>query len=315
VFLATGIMDLPLNGNKITDFSQNHTNWFSGMLRIAGMAQPGTLSGNLGNLASTGTYLSSAINATPDQIVQSIEADAAYGFQLGSWKPQVSSFDVGTPAEGSSPFTLLTMSLIGSVGAITPLSASQANPPVYYLTQQIMQIYGISPAGCAYTGNTPPCFVAFVPSDRIHFYRNCEAGFRLKISAGDYADKNVPPHYRFPGMADLTVGQDEYVTGGRLHGAVLHIGGTMPVPSVDGVYIFGSMDLGMNFKNNQENPQLLLTPIPTPNTITYLSPSVNTIPVSQPNRDRYRLGFGVDVFHLISAIKAKVAPAAALPPP
>jgi hypothetical protein len=43
-------MDLPLNGNKITDFSQNHTNWFSGMLRIAGMAQPGTLSGNLGNL-------------------------------------------------------------------------------------------------------------------------------------------------------------------------------------------------------------------------------------------------------------------------
>jgi hypothetical protein len=106
-------------------------------------------------------------------------------------------------------------------------------------------------------------------------------------------------------MGDITIGQNEYVTGGRLKGVVLHIGGTMPVPALDGVYIFGSMDMGMSFGNNQNNAELLLTPVPSTLNLTYLSPSVNTISVSQPNRDRYRLGFGVDLFHLYSAFKSK----------
>jgi hypothetical protein len=127
----------------------------------------------------------------------------------------------------------------------------------------------------------------------------------MKIYASDYPDGQ----YRFPGLADLTVGQNEYVTGGKLRGMVLHLGGVMPVPAADGIYIFGSMDLGMNFSYNQENTQLLLTPVPSSpsTTLTYLSPSVNIIPVSQPNRDRYRFGFGIDIMHLIAAVKAKAS--------
>lgn len=323
VFLATGIMDVPVigtsqhNQNGSTDYGYTNTWWLSGYLRIAGMAQPGNLTQSVGDLASTGTYLASAVNATPDKIVQSIEADATAAYQFGSWRPQVGSFDVGTfvpTGDRSKPDTLFTLSVIVSIGAITPLSASQANPPVYYLTQQIMNTYNISPPGCAYTsGATPPCYVAFVPSDRTHFYRDYEGGLRMKLYGGDYTGSQA--QYRFPGMADVTIGQNEYVTGGRLHGAVLHIGGSMPVPAADGIYIFGAMDLGMNFKYNQENPQLLLTPVPSSAGVTYLSPTVNTIPVSQPNRDRYRIGFGVNIFDIISAMKAKSAAAKAAAPP
>lgn len=307
VFLATGIMDIPVMGASAhdpagtTDYAYNNIWWLSGLLRIAGMAQPGPLTGSLGDLASTGTYLSSAVNANPDQVVQSIEADASVALQWKSFIAKNGTFGVGTLAPGEQAVTLFTFSPIISMGALTPLSASQSNPPVYYLTQQIMSTYNISPNGCGYMSGAPPCYVSFVPSDRTHFYRYYSAGFRLKIYGGDYTNHQ----YRFPGNADVTVGQNEYVTGGRLHGAVLHIGGSLPVPTVDGVYIFGSMDLGLNFKYNQENPQLLLTPVPSSANVTYVSPTVNQISVSQPNRDRYRLGFGIDIFHVISALKAK----------
>jgi hypothetical protein len=315
VFLATSIIDVPLigpsrlNPGGKTDYTYDNTWWFSGFLRVTGMAQPGSLSANLGSLSSLGTYISPAVNATPDKIVQGLEADSTVAFQLGHWETQHSTFDVGNYQQipgMSQPSTLFTMSVIASVGALTPLSASQANPPVYYLTQQIMNTYSLSPAGCSYTaGTTPPCYVSFVPTDRTHFYRNYDAGIRVKIYGGDYSDPQ--PQYRFPGIVDLTIGQNEYVTGGRLHGSVLHTGSALPVPTVDGLYIFGSMDLGMNFKSDEGNPQLILTPASSSANLTYLSSNVNTIPVSQPNRDRYRLGFGVDIFHIISSVKAKVA--------
>jgi hypothetical protein len=160
VFLATGLMDIPMMGDSRhnsggqTDYAFNNIFWLSGLLRIAGMAQPGTLTGNLGDVGSTATYLASAVNSTPDQIVQSVEADATVSYQFNSWQPQVGSFGVGTfsqTADRPHDTTLFTISAILSLGAITPLSPSQANPPVYYLTQQIMSTYSFSPSGCSYS--------------------------------------------------------------------------------------------------------------------------------------------------------------------
>jgi hypothetical protein len=318
VVLGTGIIDVPVigpskhNANGSTDFSYRPTLWFSGLVRIAGMAQPGNLSGNLGDLSSLGTYLGNALNANPDKIVQSIEVGATIAGQIGSWRvDNIGTFDTGTfrqTANRPNPGTLFTLSIIASGGAITPLSASQANPPVYYLTQQIATQYNLTPptSGCD-TVTPPTCYVAFVPTDRTHFYRNYEAGLRLKIYGGDYADSQ--PQYRFPGMADFTIGQNEYVTGGKLRGLVMHVGGSLPVPTLDGVYIFGQMDLGLNAQNGDRYPQVLLTPVPSTANLTYLSPSVMTVPTSQPNRDRYRFGFGVDIFHLVSAVRTKVTAA------
>lgn len=320
VFLGAGVMDVPVMGrslhnpNGTTNYSYNNILWLSGSLRIAGMAQPGTLSAS--SISSFGTYLSSAVNANPDKIVQSFEANATLAWQLTSWKGDVSSFDSGTfipTSHHPNPTTLFTVSAIASIGAITPLSASQANPQVYYLTSQIENNFGITtPSTCSIGSSPPTCYVAFVPYDRTHFYRNYEAGFRLKVYGGDYSAN--PIEYRFPAIADVAIGQNEYVTGGRLHGSVLHLGGTMPVPKVSSFYVFGAMDLGMNFSQEKQDQQLLLTPVPATASVTYLSPSVTTVPVSQPNRDRYQFGFGIDVFSLISTLKTKTATSTAAAP-
>jgi hypothetical protein len=296
VFLLLNTIDIPFK--KISDLSTQTKNifWISGKLGIAGMAQPGNLSG----AASSGFY-SSAINANPDKIVQSVDAAAYFGYQFMGRQVNGGTFDSGTE-KLDDPKTLFTLSVVLGLGAITPLSASQANPPVYEATPLILQTQtpysptSSFPTSCTPSSPTasPVCYVAFVPGDRTRFYRHYEAGLRLKIYAEDKTDRRL----RFPGIIDAAIGQNEYVTGGNLSGLVFHVFGSFPVPVLDGVYTFGSMDLAL--ARNSGGNQLLLIPAPVTAGVTFTSPSVYLISTTQPNRDRYQLGFGVDVFHLFS---------------
>jgi hypothetical protein len=201
--------------------------------------------------------------------------------------------------------------LIASAGVITPLSASEAAPPVYDITSQVYQylqknlsnLPGSSavPTTCQPgTTGSSQCYVSFIPADRSHFYRNYSAGFRFKFYPGDYDDNE----YRFPGKADFTIGQNEYVTGGRMSRWVVHTGAVMPVPKLDGWYIFGSTDTEFT-KNGQESTQLLLVTAPPTAGLTYSSPNVYGVTVPEPNRDRYSIGFAVDLGHLYSAYQKK----------
>jgi hypothetical protein len=181
-----------------------------------------------------------------------------------------------------------------------------------YLATQLIQDTFPNPSNFPYAssckvaqGATPTCFVAFIPFDRSHFYRHYEGGFRLKI----YGEDNDDHELRYPGTFDVMAGQNEYVTGGQFHGAVFHIGGSLPIPVLDGFYGFGSMDLALSNKGNTGN-QLLLVPAPASANLTFTSPSVYTISVGQPNRDRYTLGFGIDIFHLYQSVKQKTSQAA-----
>ena len=204
MFLGTGILDIPVIGPSThnlggTDYQYNGL-WLSGFIRASGMAQPGTLSGSLGEIGSTATYLSSALNATPDKIVQSVETSIAVAYQKGEWVSQRNGgLDVGqfvATSRYAFPSTLFTASFIASVGAITPFSAAQSNPPVYYLTQQIISAYPTItfPASCSPVASTPTCYFSFVPTDRTHFYRNYQAGVRLKAYGSDYADDPTSLH-------------------------------------------------------------------------------------------------------------------------
>jgi hypothetical protein len=98
-------------------------------------------------------------------------------------------------------------------------------------------------------------------------------------------------------MLDLALGPNEYVTGGRLQGVVLHSAVNIPFPRLDAVYVFASMDLALS-KQYGNGGQLQLIPAPATAGVTSTSPSVYTITTNQPNRDRYSLGFGIDIFHL-----------------
>ncbi len=303
-FMGNASIDLPVfpampGSERLTDIERAKV-FIGGSLRIAAMAQPGALSSS----AFTQGYFASAINATPDKIVQSWEGNGSVSFKLSGTNLGFGTFDTGSPTSKNYPRkTLLTTSFLLSGGFVSPLSASQANPPVYYATNQIQSLYpnegwGSLGTSCAYTSSNPPCYVAFVPTDRTRFYKHYEAGLRWRIYGEDF-NNNV---LRFPGILDLTVGQNEYVTAGKLNGVVVHFGGLLPVPipKVDGIYAFGSLDSEVNGPVGG-GAQLLLTPVPSTANVTYLSPSVYTIPVAQPNRDRYRFGIGVDLYHLLTA--------------
>jgi len=320
VMLASGIFDVPLkhgfqfycpkddqNKDNQNYACNNQPWWLSGKLGLQGMAQPGALSG-----AASAGYFASAANSTPDKIVQSVDFSLHVGKQLHKWQVPIETFDVKA-ANGSDgkQSTLATLSIIAGVGAVTPLSASQSSPTVYEATPLILQHETpVSPftsfaSSCsANPTTTPTCFVIFVPNDRTHFYRSYDGGFRLKLYGNDNADNVL----RFPAILDLTIGQNEYVTGGSWHGAVLHLGGSFPVPRVDSFYVFGSFDLGLSNANGG-GPQLQFIPAPATLGLSPSSPGVYTILTSQPNRDRYTLGFGIDVFHLMSSyLKSKSAP-------
>jgi hypothetical protein len=308
VFLGAATLDIPFAELK-DDVTLVHW-WLSGNLKIAGMAQPGDLSNaNLSSASAFSGFLGSATgtNATPDKIVQSLELSAAIGASIGhGWRLHGGMFDTGTrPAD---PYTHITTAFIIGGGAITPLSVSQSSPPVYEATQQIQQLFP-NPTNFPYAsscaasvGTIPACFVSFIPVDRSHFYRHYEAGFRFRI----YGEDNNENQLRFPGTIDLAAGQNEYVTGGCFCGSVLHVGGTLPVPVLEGFYAFGSMDLALSNKHNNGN-QLLLIPAPSNLNLTFTSSQVYTISVLQPNRDRYMIGFGIDFYRLYQAVRAKGA--------
>jgi len=304
-FLGLGVADIGIGSGypNILNTKAGQV-WLSGQLGLKGMAQPGAVSG-----AASSGYYASAANATPDKIVQSFDASLHLGVQLHSKWTLPSTLNTGTSTAGDDESNYLTLSFIAGGGAVTPLSVSQSSPQVFEATPLILQNetpYLVSPTtsfapSCfANPTQTPTCYVIFTPSDRTHFYRSYDAGFRLKLYGKDFTDKML----RFPGIIDLTVGQNEYVTGGQLHGTVLHVAGSGPIPQIDGFYIFGSMDMGLSTQNGG-GPQLQLIPAPITTGLTAASPGVYTILTKQPNRDRYMFGFGLDVIHLISSMSSK----------
>jgi hypothetical protein len=78
VFLASANADAPLfSGNDV-----RNARWYvGGHFGIAGIAQPTNLS-TITSLGSVPSYVSTALNATPDKIVQSIEGSIDLGVKL-----------------------------------------------------------------------------------------------------------------------------------------------------------------------------------------------------------------------------------------
>jgi hypothetical protein len=292
-FLGLGLFDLNLKYvPDLTAVKDDSIFWLSGYVGIKAMGQPGSLSSS-----QSAGYFATAANATPDKIVQSVDLSLHLGMQFHTWQLNPDARD------GQAKFA--SLSFIVGGGAITPLSASQSNPQVYEATPLILQTQTpVAPftsfaSSCSANPTAAPtCYVTFVPTDRTHFYRNYDAGLRLKLYEPDTDHGGL----RFPGFFDLTLGQNEYVTGGTFQKLVMHLAATFPLPlgkALDEVYAFGSMDLGLS-KMNSSGPQLQLIPAPaTAGALTSASPSVYTISTSQPNRDRYQLGFGIDILHFI----------------
>ena len=99
-------------------------------------------------------------------------------------------------------------------------------------------------------------------------------------------------------MLDVTFGQSEAVTGGRLHKFVLGIDGFYTLPFPDKyrfLYLFGTAKFKVGGPKLTGVPFILDT---SPSSVRITDASVFIADPKPSNRDVYRLGFGVDLFEL-----------------
>jgi hypothetical protein len=263
------------------------------------------------------------VSSVPQQITSSL-GDFAVRFseQVGALKvnevAQSSEFLAGGEARifhwGVSKSRLLSfdqttrerfgMYLVLGGGTSTPL-----NP------RDTLQVFGVPPPGSVPAfdqaiknlGLTDKLmgkqFVAFASQDRDKFFRQYYVGIRLKTF---YYDRDTDePLRRFPATLDILVGQNEAVTGGRLHRAVLRLEGFYPLPfnETKDVYLFGTAEMIPGRPNISD--AIILQPAPASTPV----PAVNVLLISTPqlNRDHYRLGVGIDVLSVIQHIKERNA--------
>ena len=145
-------------------------------------------------------------------------------------------------------------------------------------------------------------FVAFVQSDRDRFFRQYYAGFRFQTF---FFNRYNVPMQRFPAQFDVTLGQNEYVTGGHLRGPVVRFDGYFPLPYEKLNFINLYSTLVVQPTRVKTSIPLVLQPV-TDGSVTVPGPNVALIPISQFHRDYYKVGVGMD---FISFVQKLLAPA------
>jgi hypothetical protein len=198
----------------------------------------------------------------------------------------------------------LGIALVGGAGFTTPFGTPGANPTVFTLAADSPLRQQFNVPSATFTN------IAFVDKERSRFFRKYFAGLRLKtyqftdlakgICDPDYDRKCEGLENLFPGIIDLTMGQDEQVTAGHLSRWVFRVDAVYPLPFATSFNIFGSVNTVFQ-KNLSTNPLIL-----PPTSSTALSdPSVFIVNVDPRSRDVYRIGLGVNLLELL---KKKPAP-------
>jgi hypothetical protein len=206
---------------------------------------------------------------------------AGFEYRLTGNDALLPSFDRRTKQKFS-------LSLIAGGGTITP-----TNPLDSITTFKVFDAApGLPPAAIGKQ------FVAFVQNDRDRFFRQYYAGLRIQTF---FFNLHNIPMQRFPAQLDLTVGQNEFVTGGKLHGPVVRIEGYFPLPyeNLKFINIIGTAVLRPG--HALTSVPLVLEPAPAGTIVP--GPNVALIAIPQPNRDYYRAGFGLDFISFVQKLR------------
>lgn len=193
----------------------------------------------------------------------------------------------------------LGVALVAGAGFTTPFATPSATPTVFALPTGSPLITQFNvPAG--FTN------IAFIDRERSRFFRKYFAGIRLKTyQFTDLVKGACDPDYDrpceglynlFPGIIDLTVGQDEQVTAGHLSHFVFRLDAVYPLPFASAFNLFGSINSAFQ-KNVSTNPLIL----PATSTTPLNDPSVFIVNVDPRNRDIYRIGLGVNLLELFKS--------------
>ncbi len=248
---------------------------------------PQQITGSVAEFSTAANFFSPFTSGKVNDIVQAFEFNGGFEIPI----PFHGSRVTAPIASGFGPNTKVRFGLSPIVGAgiLTPFS-----------TQKVVQVFKVNQTVVdRFPGAKDKEFIAFVPPDRNRFFRRYFAGLRLKSY---YVRDDFPDELDtiFPGIIDITVGQNESVTGGALRGVVFGVEGIYPLPFIKGkqrgsLYVFGSARVKLN-DAKIESP-VFLQPPDSPVAV----PSDKVFIQQLPPRDSdyYRLGIGVDLIRLI----------------
>lgn len=262
-----------------------------GNARITGF--PRQVSNPLVDLSNN--FFSNIISGQVNGLVRGAE------FQAGIEIPVLPvSFGIPVPGISKDTTQVGSISLIASGGAINPFER-QSDQQIFNLNDEARQRFNV-PAGKQY--------IAFVSPDRDRFFRQYYAGLRLKsyffqqkgVDSG--TSNGLILEQRFPAIFDVTIGQNEFVTGGRLRGAVTRFEGSYPLPYRDGSFltITGTALLKLTRSVTETNPILLSSPS-TNVMVTDETVFVRDTPFT--DRDYFRLGLSLDIGGLFKALRSQ----------
>ena len=219
-----------------------------------------------------------------NEVAQAVEFLAGVDFRLNNRPMSFGSF-------GGQTATKLTFSLIAGGGATTPFNPRE--------TLEVFKAF----AGAPGLPELPPGteFVAFVSADRDRFFRQYYAGLRLQTHYFDYKNPSIPLN-RYPAQLDITFGQNEAMTGGRLRGGVIRLEGFYPLPydEVKWINLFGTALIRPKRTKITDPLILELAPVGT------VVPATNVLLITVPqiDRDYYRVGVGIDLISLVKKLGA-----------
>ncbi len=177
-----------------------------------------------------------------------------------------------------------------------------------------------SAAGATTVTYTPVTTIGFSNQDRTSFLGKALVGFRTidrfpgagNLYCGDAdAAKRIGPCER--GIVDFLFGQDATVTGGQMRHWVFKVDAVHPLPvkSVSFLYLFGSATI--RFARNTNYPPLVLqagdvASLTGNGTGAVPNTAVVVLPLTQPNRDFYRFGAGINLTSLFKKPSANQTP-------
>jgi len=216
-------------------------------------------------------------NLKVNELVQAGELLTGFELMVATW-PHYKSTDFRRGG--------VSLSVTAAGGVITPLDP-QSSLRVFELTDEARQTLGI---------DASKNYVAFVSKDRDRFFRQWYAGFRLRTHYGSSTSG------RLNSILDVSVGQDEAITGGRLYRSVLRAEGFFPLEWGTGfLYLYGGVLIRPGPVREKE--PLLLRPAPAGVVVPAPDVEVRTIP--QVDKDFYRIGVGVDLVRLVEQFRGK----------
>jgi hypothetical protein len=250
------------------DFGENLKVW--GDFRINSVPQTGEVT--VGDFAGGG-FTTAVSGLKVKDVARVFEVLGGIEYRLTGNNALLPSFDRQTKQKFS-------LSFIGSYGIVTPIDPLENAPTVFKVFEGAE---GLPPAA---KGKE---FVAFVPVDRDRFFRQYYAGLRVQTF---FFNKYNVPMQRFPAQFDLSLGQNEFVTGGRLHGPVIRMESFFPLPyePMKFINLFATAQI-IPGKPKIGTP-LVLQPAPADTVVP--AANVALVPIPQPNRDHYRIGIGID---------------------